>query len=734
MRRFLIPVLGAALLAGCGSSEPTSETRVVVFGVDGLDPEELQERIDRGMLPNFARLVESGTFQPLQTSWPPQSPVSWSNFITGTNPGKHGLYDFIHVDRTNYGVLSSMSKTEPVDFQVSLMGYDIPLMGGDQLSTRQFPAFWEVMAEAGVPVYVHRMPANYPMPETTAVTFPDMGTPDLAGAASGKAFLWTEADGRQDKDSDSYYIRKVRVNRLALESASDGRAVVRVPLRMYGPPDAAKSIVRILTHEIGELGSQRRAAEEAGDVTLASELGNKIGELNAQMASEQEVFTTFDAYLDYTGTEPQVTVEIGDHYGIASVGEWTDWVPVEFSVMGGMVALSGYTRFLLKGDAPFELYASPVQVDPWNPVFEVSTPAEAAIDLADAIGPYYTQGFPDAYKAYKADLLNTAEFVSQSDTVFEERGKMMQYACDQLQDTGGCLFFYTGSLDMRSHMLWWAQDPLHPHQESAPGQVDDPNFPGYDLQLDRIYSQVDGMLGELVKRLEAMEADGMGPVELIVMSDHGFAPFRRKMHVNDWLVKEGYLVLKQGESTGMISASGHSEDGEIDWDSSIIDWSKSKAYVVGFNGIILNRVGREAQGIVTDAEADALLVEIRDKLNSLRDEDGTPVFTSIKKATEVFTGPMVGLAPDLQLGFNVGYGASDETAVGEITGDGVIVDNDSRWSGSHLMDPELVKGTIIVRSGETLSMSDPALEDITATLYKAFRVAPPADMDGKPLF
>ena len=94
---------------------------------------------------------------------------------------------------------------------------------------------------------------------------------------------------------------------------------------------------------------------------------------------------------------------------------------------------------------------------------------------------------------------------------------------------------------------------------------------------------------------------------------------------------------------------------------------------------------------------------------------------------------MTGVAPDLQLGFNVGYGASDETAVGEITGDAVIVDNDSRWSGSHLMDPELVRGTIIVRSGATLS-KDPALEDITATLYKAFSVVPPADMDGKPLF
>ena len=60
MLRHLLLASSALLLVGCGSSEPTSDTRVVVFGVDGLDPELLQERIDRGILPNFARLVEDG--------------------------------------------------------------------------------------------------------------------------------------------------------------------------------------------------------------------------------------------------------------------------------------------------------------------------------------------------------------------------------------------------------------------------------------------------------------------------------------------------------------------------------------------------------------------------------------------------------------------------------------------------------------------------------------------------
>ena len=729
--RFLVLSLlfGAALLGSCGDSVKTSEKRVVVFGVDGMDPELLQERIDRGMLPNFAKLVANGTFQSLQTSWPPQSPVAWSNFITGSNPGQHGLYDFIHADRHNYGVLNSMAISEPVDLEISLGGYKIPLLGGDQSLTRAVPAFWEVMSDAGVPVYVHRMPANYPMAETDAITFPDMGAPDLAGAASGKAFLWSEDPARVDKDSDSYFIRNVAVNRLGLEM-SGGKGIVKIPLTIYGPEDTAKDLDS--EHDqVSELDRLRRDAGTAGNTAEVNRIGDEIAALNRTIREEMEISTAFDAYLDYTGSEPHLTVEIGDAYGMAAVGEWTDWVPVEFEVLGGMMNLSGYTRFLLKSHQPFELYAAPVQVDPWNQAMPVSTPDDAATDMADVIGPYYTQGFPDAYKAYKAELLDTGDFVSQSDTVFEERGQMLEYAMDQVKDTGGLLFFYTGSLDLRSHMLWWAQDSKHPHQE-GPGSIEDQLYPQYSQQIDRVYKQVDDMLGRVIERIEEMETDGSS-VELIIMSDHGFAPFRRRMNINDWLVQEGYLVLKEGESTGSISAHGTLDNGEVDWDSSIVDWSKTKAYTVGFNGIILNRKDREARGIISNDEANPLLDEIRDKLLSLRDEDGTQALTRVLKATEVFSGNMLKSAPDLQLGFNVGYGGSDPAAVGEITGGPIFEDNDSRWSGSHLMDPELVRGTIIVRSGANLS-KDPALEDITATLYSQFGVAPPKEMDGKSLF
>lgn len=713
--RFSVATLLLLSLVACGGSVGESEKRVVVFGVDGLDPVMLQERIDRGEMPNFARLMaDQGRLASLGTSWPPQSPVAWSNFITGTNPGKHGLYDFIHVDPHSYGVVSSMSHSEPVGTEVSLFGYRIPLSGGDMTLTRQFPAFWEVLSEAGVPCYVHRMPANFPLAPTEAVTFPDMGAPDLTGAASGVATLWTEDASRFSKKSGESY----RVLELTSVTANSAGTLDTAYSLLYGPADGAK--------DTRGMEKERDEAIEAENFALANQLQAKI-----EVAQETHIPVTLQ--VDLTGAVPMLAAELDGQLAIAAEGEWSNWVPVSFGMMwGGMSAVDGWTRLLFKSAEPLEVYASPIQIDPWNPAQPISTPDSAAADLADAIGPYYTQGFPDAYKAYKAGLLDTGEFVNQSDTVFEERGRMMDYGLGQLEETGGLLFLYVGSLDMRCHMLWHAADDAHPHQEDA-GEYD--GVP-YSEQIDRVYRQVDSMLGELLAELDTIEEATGSEIELIIMSDHGFAPMRRVMHVNDWLVQEGYLVLKDGvETTSTLALSSDGHGGYLAGTGNI-DWSRSKAYSVGFNGVILNRVGREAEGIVADDEADALLAEIRAKLLALQD-GGRPVLTRVLTATEAFNGPALGSAPDLQLGFNTGFGASDPSAVGGVTGsyrEGIfLADNDSRWSGSHLMDPELVPGTIVTRR-DLKPGTQPTLEDITATLYSLFEVSPPEGIDGKPLF
>ncbi|MGB0684968.1 MAG: alkaline phosphatase family protein [Planctomycetota bacterium] len=278
----------AGLALSC-SSEPSSERRVVAFGVDGLDPEMLKERMDRGLMPNFQRLIEErgATFSSLQTSWPPQSPVAWSNFITGTNPGKHGLYDFIHLDRKSYGIASSMVETEPVGLSMTLFGYEIPLTGGAAESTRQFPAFWDGLHDAGVPVYVHRMPASYPLTESEAVVYPDMGTPDMMGALAGISYLWSDDPAKESKVTDSARLEKVRVNR------RDDR-LWKLPTRMYGPPDMKSTKA---------LRKRQAEATAAGDFAEANRLAAEVEALN-------EVFTPIDIYVDRSGVRPQLAVDV----------------------------------------------------------------------------------------------------------------------------------------------------------------------------------------------------------------------------------------------------------------------------------------------------------------------------------------------------------------------------------------------------------------------------------------
>ena len=71
--------------------------RVIVLGVDGLDPNILEEMMTAGALPAFSRIKEAGTYERLATSNPSQSPVAWSTIATGSNPGYHGIFDFISI-------------------------------------------------------------------------------------------------------------------------------------------------------------------------------------------------------------------------------------------------------------------------------------------------------------------------------------------------------------------------------------------------------------------------------------------------------------------------------------------------------------------------------------------------------------------------------------------------------------------------------------------------------------
>jgi hypothetical protein len=163
---FLIPAVPSRKKAVPADNVPAGKTkfaRVVVLGIDGLDPDVLRDVIAKypERTPNFRRLVEEGGLNELGTTTPPQSPVAWSTFITGLDPGGHGIFDFIHRDPTTRAPIVATAKVTEGSTISLVAGWQFPIGGGSE-SNRTGKSFWRVLADHGVPAFIWRMPANFP--------------------------------------------------------------------------------------------------------------------------------------------------------------------------------------------------------------------------------------------------------------------------------------------------------------------------------------------------------------------------------------------------------------------------------------------------------------------------------------------------------------------------------------------------------------------------------------------
>src|SRR5215471_5473898 len=116
--------------------------RAVILGFDGMDPELTERFIQEGKLPNLARLREQGTFRKLRTTFPAISPVAWSTFMTGVNPGKHNIYDFLARDTNNYLPFLSSAEIKGPKRTLKLGKYTIPLGKPSVKAMRRGTPFW----------------------------------------------------------------------------------------------------------------------------------------------------------------------------------------------------------------------------------------------------------------------------------------------------------------------------------------------------------------------------------------------------------------------------------------------------------------------------------------------------------------------------------------------------------------------------------------------------------------
>jgi predicted AlkP superfamily phosphohydrolase/phosphomutase len=654
------------LLLCAAVSGAADQPGVFVFGVDGMDPVILGRLMDAGQMPNFAVLRAEGSFQKLGTSDPPQSPVAWSNFVTGMNPGGHGIFDFIHRDPATYKPISSA--TPPVDdpgSAVHFFGYVIPTSTPEVVNNRGGTPWWDVLTAHGVHVEVYRIPGNFPTPPSEAHVVDGMGTVDVRGGF-GTYTLYT--DRPVEKRNPKGDIERVEVQDLDLDGRPD---TVRGILR--GPPDQFHL-------EPGQVPSKNQYLTQGVTIYLSADRDAAV-------------------------------VAVGGQYALLRQGEWSNWIELTFDPLPlGVASVSGTVRFYAKELSPgFEVYASPVNISPADPAVPLSSPDDFVTELFDKLGFFYTQGMPEETDALKDGVFDDDDYLKQVALVQADNRRMIDLALDRFEP-GDATFVYLSDIDLQCHMLWRHGDPKYPDAPRHPA-YDPAVSPRHAHDIERFYRDVDQELGVVRRRLPP-------DTLFIVMSDHGFQPFTRKLHLNAWLRDEGYLTLLNGKRTGRIGAGD-------------VDWSRTRAYGLGFNGLYLNLAGREGQGIVDPAEADALADEISAKLEAMRDPaNGKRVVLRVDHAKDVYSPQRRAEGPDLIVGYDVGYGASDESTLGEIT-EAVLVDNKSRWSGNHLMSPDVVPGILLVN--RKLTGSGYHLTDVTATLLAHYGIDKLPNMVGAPI-
>jgi predicted AlkP superfamily phosphohydrolase/phosphomutase len=639
--------LSLFISSGRARGEAAASRKMIILGVDGLDPDLLTKFMAEGKMPNFARLAEKGSFRRLTSSIPPQSPVAWSNLITGMNAGGHGIFDFIHRDPKTFQLYFSTSRVEGPKHSFHVGSWVIPLGSGSAEELRQGKAFWEFLDEHRVPNYVYRIPANFPPITAKGKTLSGMGTPDLRGTYGTFTFYTDDPT--------------------AAVGAVEGGEIVQVEVKNH----------RVATSLIGPDNTFRKNSPPA-----------------------TEPFT-----VDVDPLNSVVRISLQGQEFVLREGEWSGWVPVEFQLMPLIGNVKGICRFYLKQTHPrFQLYVSPINIDPENPALPISTPTSYSSDLAKQIGEFHTQGIAEDTKALTAGVLDDKEFLEQSHTVLAEHRRAFEVEFPKFQQ--GLFFFYFSSLDLNAHMLWRLTDPLSPAYDAGLAAR-------YGSSLEEFYREIDQVLGEVMAKVD-------DNTTLLVLSDHGFAPYRRSFNLNTWLLNNSYVTRKEG-------AGGDASEPFAD-----VDWSRTRAYGLGINGLYLNVRGREREGIVDPVQADRLMREIREKLLALRDpKDGSQVITRIDLASEAYQGPYARTGPDAIIGYNRGYRAGWKTILGAFPAD-VLEDNTNAWSGDHCMDFTKVPGVLL--SNRKVEAQAPALTDIAPTILAEFGIAKTKEMMGQSVF
>jgi predicted AlkP superfamily phosphohydrolase/phosphomutase len=366
-------------------------------------------------------------------------------------------------------------------------------------------------------------------------------------------------------------------------------------------------------------------------------------------------------------------VRLGKQVVKLELDRWSPIIEISFK-MGLLVNVHAITRLILTQTRPaVRLYALPLQIHPLHAIWRYGTPASFVKEAWGAAGPFLTLGWPQDTTGLEDGCISDQNFLDLCDSIVAAREKLLMHQLDHFKE--GLLASVFDSMDRVQHMFWRDRPDL----------------------IEGWYQKLDGIAGKAIDRTAA------SPPRLLIVSDHGFKNFDYKVHLNRWLVDEGFLTPAQPAPEGDLKS---------------VDWSRSAAYAVGLNSLYLNLAGREGQGCVNPGEREQLGEQIRMRLLDWKGPDGRPVVQQVYTANHAAPGgALASYGPDMLVGYTPGYRASAESGLGAWKAEALELNRD-HWGADHCFDPRSVPG-VLFYSGDLSGYPAPSYRDIPALAIDA---------------
>ncbi|HPR64057.1 MAG TPA: alkaline phosphatase family protein [Thermoanaerobaculia bacterium] len=710
MKKPLLFLIFLFLVSALASGDAPDHPRMIILGFDGVDHGYLTQYMEQGKLPNLSKLAQDGSFHKLLPPVPAQTPVSWSTFTTGLEPGQHLIFDFLKRDPETYMPTFAIADEikVPVIFGAKNKIY-LPILAGiaffflifllSWLLRRSMPVrlilglafgliaafgvrfylipmipetrpgvdmhqqgepFWQVMSRSGYTCKIFRMPVTFP-----AKNFPHghllsgLGVPDLSGRI-GKPFFFTSDLFIPTATENEFSVEVVELpdNRGEMDTI-----IVGPPNKFFDEPDYIKLPMHLAVAE----------------------------------------------------DRSHLTVKVCDQTVVLRPGEWSGWTDFVFT-FNPIIKVRGVGRFYLDSlDPEINLYLSPINFDPRHlpTSINITYPFSWAKELVDRFGLYKTIGWSVDTWSPSEELTDEEFFMEEWQFNAEMYSKMLE---GFIADGDDLLFQYFEFTDRVGHIFFRLLDEGHPAYDLAKANA-------FGSALEQSYESMDRIVG--------MTMENMPPdAKLIVLSDHGFASFRYATNYNTWLVQNGYMTLTGSENITQ-NLEALFDRGQF-WPN--VDWSRTRAYCMGLGGLYVNLKGRESKGIVEPGpEYEELRRELISRLEGWVDEttDLHPV-AKVYTREEAYGTFNAILIPDMIVTNNPLFRVSWQTSLGGIPSQ-LIESNDQVWSGDHCsLYPPSVPGVLLTNWKMELD-EDPYIVDLYPTILKMYNVSPPYEVAGKNL-